>query len=145
MGRSVARQLAEKGASIIIVARNVDRLREAVTYISVRAAFTITSNQAETQHPERRPGFPNPAIPLYQRRSHLPLRVRPRHLRSYCLEQWSPSRYRLVLRRQLIPDTLHRHASHRVAEPNGLQLLHLRLHGLRNTYRVAETCLKRRF
>lgn len=35
MGRSVARMLAQKGSNIIIVARNVDKLKEAVRYISV--------------------------------------------------------------------------------------------------------------
>jgi 3-dehydrosphinganine reductase len=35
MGLSVAKQLAEKGASIIIVARNVGRLEEALGQIKV--------------------------------------------------------------------------------------------------------------
>ena len=37
MGRSVGRKLAEKGASVIIVARDHVRLKEANAYISVRA------------------------------------------------------------------------------------------------------------
>jgi short-subunit dehydrogenase len=41
MGRSVARQLAGKGANIIIVARNIERLQEAVAYISVRASASL--------------------------------------------------------------------------------------------------------
>ena len=36
MGRSVGRQLAEKGANVIIVARNLEALSEANTHISVR-------------------------------------------------------------------------------------------------------------
>jgi hypothetical protein len=35
MGRSVARLLAERGANVVIVARNVDKLKSAVAYISV--------------------------------------------------------------------------------------------------------------
>ena len=35
MGRSVARMLAQKGANIIIVARNVDKLKEAIQFIQV--------------------------------------------------------------------------------------------------------------
>ena len=40
MGRSVGRQLAEKGANVIIVARDVAKLREAVSYIRVSASIT---------------------------------------------------------------------------------------------------------
>ncbi len=43
MGRSVARQLAEKGANVIIVARNVDRLKEAIAYISVCSNISFAS------------------------------------------------------------------------------------------------------
>ena len=35
MGRSVGRQLAEKGASVIIVARDPAKLKEGIDYISV--------------------------------------------------------------------------------------------------------------
>ena len=35
MGRSVGRQLAEKGASVIIVARDLAKLREGIDYIAV--------------------------------------------------------------------------------------------------------------
>lgn len=35
MGRSVGRQLAEKGASVIIVARDSAKLKEGIDYISV--------------------------------------------------------------------------------------------------------------
>ena len=35
MGKAVARLLAEKGANVIIVARNVEKLEEALKYISV--------------------------------------------------------------------------------------------------------------
>ena len=34
MGRGVARLLAQKGANVILVARNVDKLKAAVAYIS---------------------------------------------------------------------------------------------------------------
>ena len=47
MGLSVAHQLAEKGANIIIVARDADRLRESIIHISVLAtliSFTAISN-----------------------------------------------------------------------------------------------------
>ena len=35
MGKAVGRLLAEKGANVIIVARNVEKLEEALKYISV--------------------------------------------------------------------------------------------------------------
>lgn len=41
MGQSVGRQLAEKGANVIIVARDVAKLREAITYIRVSASVTL--------------------------------------------------------------------------------------------------------
>ena len=49
MGKSVARQLAGKGAHVIIVARNVERLKEAVTYIAVRATIFIPPSFALTK------------------------------------------------------------------------------------------------
>jgi 3-dehydrosphinganine reductase len=39
MGKSVAKQLAAKGANIIIVARNVGKLEEALGQIKVRSTF----------------------------------------------------------------------------------------------------------
>jgi short-subunit dehydrogenase len=53
MGRSVARQLAEKGANVIIVARDVAKLQEATVYISVRAIITPTL-AISNQHPDTR-------------------------------------------------------------------------------------------
>ena len=35
MGKAVGRLLAEKGANVIIVARNVEKLEDALKYISV--------------------------------------------------------------------------------------------------------------
>ena len=35
MGLSVARQLAEKGANVVIVARNVEKLQEGMVHVSV--------------------------------------------------------------------------------------------------------------
>lgn len=35
MGRSLAKILAQKGANVVIVARNVERLTSALEYISV--------------------------------------------------------------------------------------------------------------
>lgn len=36
MGRGLAKAFAQKGANVIIVARNVDKLKSAVEYITVR-------------------------------------------------------------------------------------------------------------
>ena len=46
MGRSVGRQLAEKGASVIIVARDPAKLKEGIDYISVSliVLIIITAN-----------------------------------------------------------------------------------------------------
>ena len=42
MGRSVARELAQKGANVIIVARDTEQLKESVQYISVcRALYSL--------------------------------------------------------------------------------------------------------
>lgn len=38
MGRGLGKLLAQKGANVVIVARNKDKLAEALTYISVRTA-----------------------------------------------------------------------------------------------------------
>jgi short-subunit dehydrogenase len=46
MGRAVARQLAEKGANIIIVARDEVKLAEATKYISVcRTPYNLISSK----------------------------------------------------------------------------------------------------
>ena len=37
MGRSAARQLAEQGADVIVVARNAEKLQEVVRELEVRA------------------------------------------------------------------------------------------------------------
>jgi len=53
MGRSVARQLAERGANVIIVARDVTKLQEATEYISVCAIITPIFAMSN-QHPDTR-------------------------------------------------------------------------------------------
>ena len=59
MGKAVARLLAEKGANVIIVARNVEKLEEALKYISVcsrqdriaqELAETVTRNPFRNTH-----------------------------------------------------------------------------------------------
>lgn len=55
MGLEVARQLAQKGASIIIVARDPIKLREGVKYISVRPQSNLISrDQTRAEFPRRR-------------------------------------------------------------------------------------------
>lgn len=39
MGKGVAKQLAAKGANIVIVARNVDKLKAALEYIAVSSTY----------------------------------------------------------------------------------------------------------
>lgn len=41
MGKSVGRLLASKGANVVIVARNVDKLQEAIAYISVSPLLSL--------------------------------------------------------------------------------------------------------
>jgi NADP-dependent 3-hydroxy acid dehydrogenase YdfG len=41
MGQSVGRELAEKGANVIIVARGIEQLKEATRYIRVRQVFAV--------------------------------------------------------------------------------------------------------
>jgi 3-dehydrosphinganine reductase len=40
MGRGVAKILAQKGANIVIIARNQERLAEALSYVSVSLTCT---------------------------------------------------------------------------------------------------------
>jgi 3-dehydrosphinganine reductase len=40
MGRGVAKILAQKGANVVIVARNRERLAEALSYVKVSLTFT---------------------------------------------------------------------------------------------------------
>jgi len=44
MGKSVAKQLAQKGANIIIVSRNVGRLEEALAEIKASSLFRESSS-----------------------------------------------------------------------------------------------------
>lgn len=46
MGRAVASQLAQKGANIVIVARNVKKLQDATEQIKVCAAFWMSVSRA---------------------------------------------------------------------------------------------------
>lgn len=66
MGKSVAKQLAAKGANLIIVSRNVTKLEAALSEIKV---ITPSKNEAGS---DGSTGFSNqslnPAIPLHQRR-----------------------------------------------------------------------------
>lgn len=39
MGRAAAKQLAAKGANVVIVARNVDKLKAALEYIAVSSIY----------------------------------------------------------------------------------------------------------
>ena len=41
MGLSVGRQLAEKGANVVIVARDVEKLQEGIAHISVFASPSL--------------------------------------------------------------------------------------------------------
>ena len=41
MGKAVGRLLAEKGANVVIIARNTEKLEEALKYISVSPDSTV--------------------------------------------------------------------------------------------------------
>lgn len=47
MGRAVGRQLAEKGANVIIVARDKERLLEALDHIRVRSPQFMVFSYAQ--------------------------------------------------------------------------------------------------
>jgi 3-dehydrosphinganine reductase len=58
MGRGLAKLCAQKGANVVIVARNVDKLKAALEYISVRpyassAFITLTIDRSRPETPIR--------------------------------------------------------------------------------------------
>jgi NAD(P)-dependent dehydrogenase (short-subunit alcohol dehydrogenase family) len=83
MGLSVAKLLAKKGASVVIVARGVEKLKAALAEISVRtlcntsinhqAAIKALTKTAPHLVFSRKP--PNPALPLHKRRPQIPHRI----------------------------------------------------------------------
>jgi NAD(P)-dependent dehydrogenase (short-subunit alcohol dehydrogenase family) len=50
MGRGVAKILAQKGANIVIIARNQERLAEALSYVSVSLTFMQMLCLNHTEH-----------------------------------------------------------------------------------------------
>ncbi|KAJ3554726.1 hypothetical protein NPX13_g10537 [Xylaria arbuscula] len=121
MGRSVARQLAEKGASVILVSRSANKLEEAMA--EAKFFRTVTG---------RRPQPADPAIPLSHRRC---LQARLRQLpsrRCNRLEQRQASRHRVVPRRQVDARLLGRGPAVALAGAHGPQLLGQRRDGPRH-------------
>lgn len=68
MGKAVGRLLAEKGANVIIVARNVEKLKDALKYISVCTRKHCISNYSLISGQGTRFKTLLPALPLHQRR-----------------------------------------------------------------------------
>ena len=136
MGKSVAKQLARKGANIIIVARNISRLEEALVEIKVK--ISCLQHATSTDY---LPGFSSeplyPTLPIYQCRHFRTRWVCPSRRRSHCLERGSRSRHRLVYCWRLIPKAFHRDSNVEDAATDGYKLLVLRRNGARNTTRVA--------
>jgi NAD(P)-dependent dehydrogenase (short-subunit alcohol dehydrogenase family) len=105
MGRSVAKILAQKGANIVIVARNVEKLESALQEIKVIAHLLNAAGPVLTYLQGRSLEF-RTTLPLPQRRRHQTERSRPHRQRSNCLEQRPRSRHRLVPRGRLLPHSL---------------------------------------
>jgi len=141
MGKSVAKQLAAKGANIIIVSRNVDKLKEALEQIKVRAAcvFHPTSMLTASHHAGRGSKPLSSTIPIHQCRPLRPGRCCARRRRSLGLEQWPRSGCRMVHRRRVIPPALPRDAESDHAAADGHQLLVVRGYGTSNLGLVART------
>lgn len=146
MGLAAARQLAEKGAHVVIVVRDQQKLIEGLEYIRVGfplIAFQNSAGDLLTREIERSVASHIAAFPPNQRRPNLLIRSRPRHQRSSSLELGAPG-HSMVLRRHRAPDPLHRHARLRAAQPDAEQLLHERLHGPRRDELLAAQASSRR-
>lgn len=97
MGKAVGRLLAEKGANVIIVARNVEKLKDALKYISVCPRKQPISKSSLIQRQGTRFKILIPALPLHQRRPDRPYRSGAHHFRNNGMEQYPASRHILVL------------------------------------------------
>ncbi len=140
MGLAAGRQLAEKGANVVIVARDKKKLLEALEHIRVRhpsmsclrgvlsppfpadADFTAARSIASR----------NPAFSSNQCGSDLPARGRTGHRRDGIMELGAAG-HRMVLCRDCPPDPVHRHTSDAAECPDEQQLFYEFVHGTCNT------------
>ena len=132
-GAGRGRQLAEKGANIVIVALDVRKLQEGISERTFRYLSHVVPARLITiwsdSLAERSQLSSNATLPLHQRRPHRRVRIRPGHCRNDDLERRIPAGRRLVLRGQRPLDAFHRHAARTVSAHDGQQLFHERLHG----------------
>ena len=135
LGLNVTRQLAAKGANVIIVARNVDKLRQGIDFVSV-TPFLLPDldvrprvSSTDSHVLERRPLAREAALPLHQCRCDQGFGMRSRGSRIHLVEWRRASRHRLVLQRECASISIHRHADRAVPDHAGQQLRLLRIHG----------------
>lgn len=85
MGRGLAKLLAQKGANVVIVARNKQKLEDALKYISVcgRLSLCLSLPNKLAVCGKR---LSIPTISLHQRRRHEIGGERAHRQRSHCLE-----------------------------------------------------------
>lgn len=113
MGLAAGRQLSEKGANVVIIARDQNRLHQGVEFIQVRCLATLhdcSFTVANIMTTARGSEPSNSAIPPDKLRLDLALRIRPRHGRNSIMELGEPTRHSVVLCGQFASDSIHRHA-----------------------------------
>ena len=107
MGKAVGRLLAEKGANVIIVARNVAKLEEALKYISVCPRYSCVGKKWLKSGKGARFKTLIAALSLHQCRLDRFYRSGAHSFRNDGMERKPTPRRNLVLRRLLSPRTLY--------------------------------------
>lgn len=128
MGRGVAKILAQKGANIVIVARNQQRLAEAVKYISVSGSFMPGISALEdvsplTFDPGQRERHFQTTLPHHLGRCNQTRGERSNHGRSHQVESRPASGHCMASGRRRPPGPFQRHPDRSPAKPNGHELL----------------------
>lgn len=137
MGRGVAKLLAQKGANIVIVARDEKKLRDALEYVKVnrrvhicRAALTKLQVCRQTLYPTLR---------LLLLRPHLrPIQHRV-DTESHRMEQQQSARYRMGYSWRVAAQALPRRRHQDAKRPDGHQLLGRSILGSRYTEGMVRT------
>lgn len=140
MGRGLGKLLARKGANVVIVARNEQKLADALKYLSVcnlhisrQLLLPLTHPSVFSQEPT------NSALPLHKRRPYQSRGEHAHHCRDYGVEQRQPSGHRMGQRRICPPGLVHRHTARGAQSADGHRLLGRYLPCSRNAEVVAKT------
>lgn len=97
MGKALASRLAKKGASVVIVARSLQPLEEAVKEISVNCDYLSTRWITAEAYLGGGAQSKDAEISFHQRRPHILNSHLRRHICCHNVEQWKASRHCLLL------------------------------------------------